>query len=200
MAQDFASVLRTLREARGLSQSQLAMMADLSPSVVSRAETQSRDNLRRSTKIHLLSALQKTRQLTEGEYAIYTAAADLPPELVGNAVRVRPQYREGLANRGQVSPFEAFMATLDDADRAAYEAATTLIDDVGPDVAMQAMHVMLSMGRTIAERMRRPAHAPTLRSVSPPIQREGYVEQIITEYGPAAPPDVDQGTHRKAGG
>lgn len=165
-----------------MSQEELAAKSGVSRDVIGRLERDVIASVRRSTATSLLSGLESGGPLNASEMSSFLRLFDLEgTAAVARQIFAQPSIQQTMSLRAAMEhmrPEEQSLVRrlLELIDLHGAEAVARMLDAVGSLVGVQ----------------------PTVRVVSPPVQREGYTEQIITEY--ARPkPEPKEAQRRKRG-
>jgi transcriptional regulator with XRE-family HTH domain len=174
----FGQLLKDLRDARGLTQDQLADAAHVSGQTIRRAEASETCPWKRSNALAVYRALQQRAPLTPRERDAYLEATNLKglaEHAVELAAAVAAPARSLLRSPiiQATMKLRAFTDTLPPDQARAFWQLADLLDTVGAAAVLK----MLEASATMAD-----SEAHVRRVVGPPVQREGYVEQVITEY------------------
>lgn len=205
---DNSRFLAELRRARGFSQTDLARAAGTALSTVTRLERLGLDASKPSTSLQLLAALERVLPLTDEELERFATQAGLGPSFIAGraaaaaksvADRAQPRVGEQTdAGMRRALSLRAFTAQLPADEARAYWYLADLLEHASPARVLALLEGAAKMADVTLEGAV-PDDPPerVVRVVSPPIQRDGYVEQRIVEYG-AAPERVPE-QPRKAG-
>jgi transcriptional regulator with XRE-family HTH domain len=178
--QHFHQVLKTLREARGLSQRQLADAAGVSDSTVRKAEQNSLRPVKRSTSIALLRALNQTIPMSALELKRYINAAGLESfaETAELLVTRLTEPIRGLVNSPEAKQVhglaEAVRHMKPDEARAVL-LVVDLMDRVGASPVLKILEAAAAMHGHVSEQ--------EINVVHPPVNKGTHVEQTTTHYG-----------------
>jgi transcriptional regulator with XRE-family HTH domain len=173
---EFGAILKGLREARRMKQHDLAREARVSQSTIAKAELGLAGEPKRTTKIALLEALDARRRLTEDEFSRFTEAAgikEVARAATESAQRVKQNYPGAMA-------LGSALTQTPPAIHAAILEFLQLVDEVGPAAASTQVRSALQVAREAVARSSE--DAPTFTVKHPPIQHQGYVEQVEVEY------------------
>lgn len=182
---DFRTLLRSLAEVRGFSRQQLAVAAGVHYRTIERAMSEEPPRLRNSNAISIMRALESAAPLTEQERSAFLRALNL--EGLSEAARnvmAAPVGRQGAAFHTLLHAFPPTEARL-------LWRFNELMESLSPSVVSMWIDALAASGRVDLSDppVRNPAarEAGPMRVVSPPVQRDGYIEQVVTEYGAAKP-------------
>lgn len=170
----FGEALRTIREVIGLTQRQLADAAGLSDALIRKAEAAEALNIKRSTAIEIYRALKdraarSRRPVPDQLWRDFETLANLPAAVLSpqSAGELGQLQREASARLGMAADVQKCHDLVDD-----------LIQARGPAAVLK----LLEAASTFSVEATVPPEPSTLRVVSPPVQKPGYVEQVIAEY------------------
>lgn len=178
----FGELVRHLRKQRRMTQTELAALAGIAVATVNRIE-QATEPPFRSTATALLGALERGGRspLQEVERTEYLRLAKMEHLLNG----LQPTF--------DTIPLRAFTAGLSPDAARVYWAVADLLDRVGPASLLQMLQAAASLaGVALEPPVPGDSGGSSVRVVKPPVQRDGYVEQEIVEYGPADAPPAEK--------
>lgn len=190
----FGQLVQKLRTERGLTQSDLASRAGVSDATIQRAEQTESCPWRRSTAREIFQVLNSVAAVEPASAAEYFKATGLAAGLAAAGEWAKSS--EGQ----QTQAFVAFVNQLSDPrERQAYMWLTDLIDAVGVERLLDTLRGVAAMAGVellplVDDRGR------TVRVHEPPVQREGYTEEIIrdVEVRPGAKPKAKPLDNRRA--
>lgn len=185
----FGETLRTLYEVIGLTQRQLADAAGLSDAVINKAVSSPTCNIRRSTAIDLYRALRdratRSRHVVPDElWKDFEALAKIPAAITLTAAQretLTREHREATSAESRTDDGQRCHLLVDD-----------LISQRGAASVLKLLEAALAFSEESSSEPRR------IRVINPPVQKQGYVEQTITEYEPASDKESQTSSKPKA--
>ena len=159
---DFGAQLAAIRKARHLSQEKLARRAGVSRGTIQNAESSTTCQLNESTVLGLYKALASlSPPLTESETAFFVEHGRIDPRMA-ESIRPAP------VGAGQPQPLEV---------RRLHRLLDLIIQAIGTKPVAAALTALVA-----AFRIDEPDahHGVTVKH--PPVQREGFVEQVEVDY------------------
>lgn len=219
----FGRLLSKLREDRGLTQTGLADLVSTSLTTIQRGESENAQRCpwRRTMAVKVLAELERKLPLSEADASNYLQLAGLEAMARSAAESMRALRTETTeAKRAMASADVA--ARIDDPDIVtAIQWIERLFEERGGVAVLSALEgLSVAWSIDLPPRVRRdeltssrnayfyggriePEPPRRLNVVSPPVQKPGYVEQVITEYeapshAPPAKPRTKLTPKRKA--
>ncbi len=176
-----ASIARSIREARGLSQAALAQRAGVSQRSVQRLETPG-EAVRRSTAIVVLDAIDHISPLSADERSAYLQAAGLGRLAEGSAASA------AAAPVHAAQSLRAFTGTLPPDEQRVYWHVADLLEQTSPATLLKLLEAAAALAGVTLEGV-----VPDDRTFTvshPPRRRpDGSLEQVFVDYtAPAAKP------------
>ncbi len=181
MVQTLGQLVTRLREERGMTQTQLAAASGVGSGTISRIERDSENQVRRSTMGRLIASLDEAGSIpTQDLEQLYSLAG---------MTKLVVAVKGGVTGSAPANRLSEYTATLNpDAARCHWYIAD-LVDRIG---VLPVLKILEGVAQIAGVALEPPVEIPrTIAHISPPIQRDGYVEQVVTDFEvpakPAAP-------------
>lgn len=194
---DRGILLATLRRTRGFSQESLAQAAGVSRNPIAVVEANPTASIRRSTLELICAALEKARPFTDEEREDFLRAFGLvgasraAQRAMAAVPALTPSARQSPAN--SINAMAAASQAAHDETYARFERLRHRYGSLMLSKVLDAIEILLPMAAIASK------EDPTVRVVSPPVQRDGYTEQVITEYEqPKRQPPVKSAREKRA--
>lgn len=179
----FGKLVQKLRDERRITQAELGSLSGIASGTISRIERGVDTQLRRTTVGRIVKALNRNPPLSEAEVnELWTAAG------MGRIIQELTHIETPVSVPAKVS-LSAFTTTLKPDEARVYWYLADMIDRVG---VLPVLKLFEGISQIAGVSLEPPVEAPrTISHVSPPIQKDGYTEQVVTDFEvpakPAAP-------------